>query len=274
MGNKPLQKGSRAKGPQKGSFNPHYDDRNKKHGVLSDFRAQQLGPLIILRFHSPKAQHQALARLEAFYESKDAVGTYISLANPQTRRLCPNYKAFNLPTSAIYDWLVAMRTAELGASQSIAGKFEAAFQGWWGPFVNTEESRLLAHLAQAGCFGRLSARGEVPSYLISVSEQSAILHEALHALYFLHSDYRDRAQEVWDRLSKRCQLTIQQGMVLRGYGSHVWVDEFQAYVSENVGEFGNKTKEECTEVKKLLLSAQEVAWKELGMNISAIHQGP
>lgn len=57
---------------------------------------------------------------------------------------------------------------------------------------------------------------------------------------------------------------------MRGYGQQVWVDEFQAYVSENTGEFGKKFRAECEEVGIVLTQAQAQAWKELNLNIAQL----
>lgn len=233
-----------------------YSGSIKKDGP--EFNVQIQGPLIIFTFYSPKAQHQALARLETFYESESEATNYINLDEAKTKRLCPNYQAFNLPTIAVHDWLLAMLDSEITAPKSVGRR--------WRPFTNSSESCLLDHLGQVGCLEKPQL-GEAPSYLISVSDKSSVPHEASHALYFLHSGYRKKAQQAWDGLSGKCRSIVQQDMMLRGYGSHVWVDEFQAYVSKNDSEFGKKTKDECMRAKKMLVAAQALAWQDLGLDV-------
>lgn len=234
-------------------------------GSKPDFLTQHQGPLILLKFATLKAQHQTLARMESFYESNKDARTYINLKEAATKGLCQNYQAFNLPVIAIWDWLQAMRASENTLQETSSN----APHGWWHSFASPHEALLLEHLSQVGCF-KSPATGKVPSYLISVTEASAIPHEALHALYFLHSGYKETAQQVWKGLSPKCQAVISHDFTLRGYGEHVWVDEFQAYVSEDDGEFGNKSRQECNEAKGVLIKAQGVAWKELDMHIGTL----
>lgn len=233
-----------------------------------DFLTQHHGPLILLKFTTPKAQHQALARMESFYESNNNARTYINLQEAATKSLCRNYEAFNLPVSAVREWLQAMRESE-NTLQETSGNNP---QGWWRSYTTPQEACLLQHLSQVGCF-KNSVTGEIPQYLISVTGASAIPHEVLHALYFLHPGYKEKSQQVWAGLSQKCQTVISKTFTLRGYGEHVWVDEFQAYVSEDDGEFGNKTRKECAEAQTHLIKAQATAWRELDMNIGALLNG-
>lgn len=244
------------------------EESKAQDGSKPDFLTQHQGPLILLKFTTPKAQHQALARMESFYESNKESRTYINLQDTATKSLCRNYQAFNLPVSAICEWLQAMRISE-SPLQETSGNIP---QGWWRSFTTPQEACVLRHLSQVGCF-KSPTSGEAPSYLISVTEASAIPHEALHALYFLHPGYKEKAQQVWMGLSQKCQAVISQDFTLRGYGEHVWVDEFQAYVSEDHGEFGNKARQECSDAKGSLIKAQGAAWKELDMNIGAFLKG-
>lgn len=251
------------------------ESRKLQDGLASDFAVQRHGPVIVFRYTSPSAQHHAFARVEAFYESKSDAQTYLSLQAASNRRLCANYQAFNLPTTALHSWLQAMWNAETGFQKSKEDRPEhKGTQGWWHAFTNPHESSLLAHLSQAGWLrGAELGDPAAQSYLVSASDESSIPHEALHALYFLHAGYRDEVQRVWDRLSKKCQSIIQRDLALRGYGEHVWVDEFQAYVVEDVAEFGNRAKQECNEASLALRSAQKLAWSDLGLDRNILMHG-
>lgn len=170
--------------------------------------------------------------------------------------------------TALQSWLQAMWNAETGSQKSKEDRLEHnGTQGWWHAFTNPHESSLLAHLSQAGWLrGAELGDPAAQSYLVSVSDEGSMSHEVLHALYFLHAGYRDEVQRMWDGLTKKCRSIVQRDLTLKGYGEHVWVDEFQAYVVENVAEFGNRTKQECTEASLVLRSAQKSAWSELGMD--------
>lgn len=233
----------------------------------SDFIVQRHGPTILLQFTVPEAQHLALFRMESLYKSKSDAQPYVPLQNPGTKLLCRNYQAFNLPISSIYEWFQAMQKTEKNLCQSQGNlDIHKSLQGWWSLFTNSQESRLLDHLWQFGCLRDIKP-GEVPSYLISVTYKSVIQHEISHAFYFLHPGYGHKVHQLWMGLSKKIRLIISHNLLMRGYGQHVWVDEFQAYVSEDRGEFENKTKQECDEALLELRAAQSSTWKERDLNV-------
>lgn len=241
------------------------------------FTFQQQGHLILFKFKTPDAQYQALARMESFYESNEVAGTYITLEEGATRGLCRGYKAFNVPVSAIREWLQEMQ-ASGNMLQDVSNNNTS--QGWWRSFTSPQEAQVLDHLSRAGCF-KSPAAGAAPRYLISVSTNSIaqlgllLHHELSHALYFLHTGYRETVQLAWNGLSKKSRSVISQDLAMREYAVHVWVDEFQAYVSEEGGEseFGNIAKLECGEVKAVLAKAQCSAWKELNLDVNVFFQG-
>lgn len=242
-------------------------NRTQDDSAPADFQVQRHGPLILLHFTAPKIQHQAMARMEAFYESKSEAEKYISLQDPKTQLLCRNYQAFNLPLCAIREWLHAMQTSE-GISSSRQGNANPFCTArWWCPFTNSQECQLLTQLCRLGLFN--APKGwDASRYLISITNKSAIHHELLHALFFLHPGYREKAQGLWEGLSNRCRIVVTNDLLMRGYGEQVWVDEFQAYVSENAGEFGKKVRAECNEAGMVLRDAQAQAWKELNLDIA------
>lgn len=242
-------------------------NRGQDESMPVTFQVQKHGPLILLHFTNPKTQHQALARMEAFYESKSEAKNYISLHDPKTEHLCRNYEAFNMPVCAIQEWLQAMKIAEhvSSSTQDTAKQFSTS--GWWRPFTSSQESLLLTQLWTLGLFNM--PKGCVASsYLISVTNKSAIHHELLHALFFFHPGYRDKVEGIWRGLSRKCRMRVSNDLSMRDYGEQVWVDEFQAYVSENAGEFGGKVSAECNGAGIVLREAQAQAWEELNVNIS------
>lgn len=241
---------------------------SQNDSISVDFHAQRHGPLIFLHFKTSQTQHHALARMEAFYESSSGAKTYISLQDPKTKLLCRNYEAFNMPILAIQEWLKAMQISEKVFNTTTQGNDNScSIPGWWDPFTNPQESLLLDHLWSLGLLK--TPKGHAAStYLISVTDKSAIRHELLHALFFLHSGYREKVQKVWEGLSSKCRLVVSNDLLMRNYGEQVWVDEFQAYVSENAGEFGKKLKTECEEAGMVFREAQDEAWKELHLNVS------
>lgn len=253
--------------PQTHPTNSLQQNRGKNNSVPVEFHVQRHGPLLLLHFNSALTQHQALARMEAFYESKSEGKTYISLQDPKTNLLCRNYEAFNMPVSAIQEWLQAMRSSEMVFSSTQGNDSPRSIPGWWCPFTNSQESFLLNELWSLGLL-KAPKGHDASSYLISVTDKSAIHHELLHALFSLHSGYRSKVQGVWEGLSSECRMVIYNDLLMRDYGEQVWVDEFQAYVSENAGEFGKKVRTECEEAAMVLRESQAQAWTELNLNIA------
>lgn len=285
------------------------DSRAKYHdsepSIITEICSLRVhGPLAIFTFPCRKTQHDAFARLAAFYESSGNAGRYISLEEAERMRLCQNYEAYNVPTSVVREWLGVMRAAavEVGkatwnsdkktttnttttAHQCTQKRGVDSREEWWVTLTNKAETQLLAYLNQLGCLNSTELRSQLPNraiascktvlptYIIAITSARALPHEALHALYFLHKDYRECAQKAWNGLSKRCQAIIQQDMKQRGYAPHIWVDEFQAYVSEDEEIFGKRAREECSPAKRLLLSAQKVAWHDLKLDVDQFLEG-
>jgi hypothetical protein len=80
------------------------------------------------------------------------------------------------------------------------------------------------------------------SYLIACLEKdkSTILHEWAHAHYYFNSTYRELIATEWNNLDPLLQKVIMKELELRNYHPDVFLDEFQAYVRENPGDFGKK----------------------------------
>lgn len=283
MGRKPSKKSAKSandRNPPATSFSSNYEGATVHEG---NFVSVRRGLVIILRFSSPANQHRALARVESYYESNSEARKYLSLKESEQKRLCPNYEAFNLPLCALHDWLRAMREAEGIVkpqqqdtnTDTIETTATTPQKHWWSSCTNSQESLLLEHLSKAGCLDERAAPTKVIhqhcvtsnlSYLISTTSDASLPHEMLHALYHIHAGYRATAQKAWkEGLLKKTRAVVQQDLLLRGYGPQVWADEFQAYISEDAGEFGKRLEDECLEMQKMLLVAQKSARAELGM---------
>jgi primosomal protein N' len=80
------------------------------------------------------------------------------------------------------------------------------------------------------------------SYMIACLEKdkSTILHEWAHAHYFFNPTYRELIEKEWILLDPLLQKVIKKELEMRNYHPDVFLDEFQAYVRENPGDFGKK----------------------------------
>ncbi|UZJ56948.1 hypothetical protein CBS101457_006268 [Exobasidium rhododendri] len=234
--------------------------------------------LLTLLFETKIAQHAALSRIEAFYESTRDEQKYLTLEQAKRSRLCQNYEAFNFPIAVVVKWLSKLQQSHcpdgkpeantLDTDGTLSGPDLEKFH-WWEPYCNQEERRLLDHLAKLGVLAESndSERGAIaaPVYLISAlaSQVSSLRHERLHFLYFVSADYREKVQREYETLSAKSLRIIQRDLVLRKYAPHVWVDEFQAYVSEDAGEFGSSIRLECQVIGRALQRYQAKLWNDL-----------
>ncbi|EST07719.1 DFDF domain protein [Kalmanozyma brasiliensis GHG001] len=228
-------------------------------------------PILTLLFPTAALQHSALARMEAFYESSSTSKAYLSLQQAADERICRNYQGFNLPLSAVREWLEAMHESTSSSD----------LPRWWAEHCSGEENDLLdllvTHNAIAvneGAVSRSGEGGEV-SYLIScVASQahSTLPHELLHALYFLSPTYRSEVDTQYDSLSPQNRKVIETDLGLRKYAPEVWRDEFQAYLAEGLGsekEFGNKPAAECKVIAEQLRAQVKGEWSRLGLDVGA-----
>ncbi|KAK0544042.1 enhancer of mRNA decapping [Tilletia horrida] len=109
-----------------------------------------------------------------------------------------------------------------------------------------------------------------PTYLISAlsSQSFDLTHERLHALFHLSPTYAQRATELYHtQLSAKIRSAIEWDLSARGYRKEMYADEWQAYVSEDPGEFGGKAKAECAQLRVELLALQKKAKAELGLTL-------
>lgn len=105
-----------------------------------------------------------------------------------------------------------------------------------------------------------------PTYLISsVKAHTAknLPHERLHALYYLGTEYRQQCNQIWDDLPPKERKVVEYDLHMRGYAEHVWPDEFQAYISEDVKEFGQRVVSTVAEARQDILKAQKLAWDRM-----------
>lgn len=266
-------------------------DVAEAHEEEPSFTSTSNGPLLTLLFRSARAQHDALARVESYYESEASSSgggdkkRYLTLEEARQAKLCRNYEAFNLPVDVVRTWLAEMRTVE--RQQQLTSDIDADDGQWWRHFCNPAESALLSHLASLGCLqddgeeekkeggggggggGGGEGQRQAPTYLISALASQAtasLAHESLHALYFLHPTYRNEVGRLYDEeIPRKMQSIIEHDLSMRGYDRRVWLDEFQAYVSNDAGEFGAKPKEACAEVRSRLRQIQRLCWPEAGL---------
>lgn len=230
-------------------------------------------PLLTLLFVSAQAQHAALSRIEAFYESHSGEKRYLTLDEAKQGRLCQHYEAFNFPLSTVVDWLRCMKQRHApDDDRRDTQDSDSQAAPWWKVFCNIHEVHLLEHLATLGVLleDEASLDGiamDVPVYLISTLEtkQAALQHERLHFLYYVSPRYGAQVQEEYQKLSAKTRKIIENDLTMRKYSPTVWLDEFQAYVSEDAGEFGKSIQEECRQVQSNLKALQRQLWKDLNV---------
>lgn len=237
--------------------------------------------LVTLLFDAKSAQHNALSRIEAFYESPaQGEQRYVDVEAAKAQRQCPNYEAFNFPMHAVRAWLYQMRVAHgvdahkpeeetQHQTTDVARDARGDDGPWWRAYCNREESQVLSYLEACGCL-RDEEKAEhastpTPVYLISTlssQQASSLPHEQLHFLYHIAPSYRSIVQRHYDSLQAKTQRIIENDLRMRGYAQHVWLDEFQAYVSLDAGEFGKKAVEECGPIRLALIQVQKTLLKE------------
>lgn len=228
-------------------------------------------PLLTLLFESKIAQHAALSRIEAFYESTRDTQVYLTLDQAKAERQCQHYEAFNFPIDAVGQWLASMEQKHYpeGKASVENGKEDVTSSEsdshWWKAHCNNQEYHLLTYLDTLGVFEEDQSMVAPPIYLISTisSKQASLRHERLHFLYYISPSYRNIVKEQYDSLSTKSLKIIENDLAMRKYSSHVWIDEFQAYVSEDAGEFGNSVKQDCQEISQTLRNHQAKILNEL-----------
>jgi hypothetical protein len=78
-------------------------------------------------------------------------------------------------------------------------------------------------------------------YIIGIYNSKSILHEKLHAKYYLDSDYRNKINKEWDQLETTKREHITKFLKRLGYCDKVIIDEYQAYrYSEKPNFYGIK----------------------------------
>lgn len=297
-GANPLKARLKASSTKGGNHSPPTEtESDDRHEGMQAFVATTDGPIMVLRFVSRAAQHRAMARAETYYESVDA-----RLAGYQSwnalgkifgeehhipcrdtwriiadRHLCKGYEAFNLPVSAMRNWIEDMRAVEVVTQKTETEADDRT--SWLKAVCLREEVQLLEHLADQGVIDLASTtpnHAEDPTqgksssdvqYLISTTSSSigtALLHERLHALYHLSPRYASEVHTQYTTsLSKKSRKVVEHDLKMRGYRDSVWEDEWQAYLlgssagdAEGPGEatWGKGPREECLECRGVLRS--------------------
>ncbi|KAL9937353.1 hypothetical protein V8E36_003762 [Tilletia maclaganii] len=191
--------------------------------------------------------------------------------------------------------------ADGGGERSAAPELKS----WWEEETCAQERHLLRLLGQLGCLdalpfgpcpGQLEARTPEgpqqsegpgtsadpsvatsgsgpapripPTYVISAlaSQVHDLTHERLHALFHLSPTYAATSTALYNTLSPKIRTAIEWDLSARGYRAAIFADEWQAYTSENPGEFGGKARAECEALRGELWKAQAQARKELGLS--------
>lgn len=228
---------------------------------------ERTSPLLTLLFESKSAQHAALSRIEAFYESSLESQRYLTLEEAKQERLCQHYEAFNFPIDIVEKWLQCMQKRH--GSPPTNEDQERPIAPWWKDYCNAHEYHLLHYLMQLGLFQEdtQKAEGGSPIYLVSTlsTKQGALQHERLHFLYYISAEYRDKVLIEYQSLSLKTRKIIETDLAMRKYSPAVYVDEFQAYISEDAGEFGKSIYQECLEIQLILKPLQRRLWKGLNL---------
>lgn len=234
--------------------------------------------LLTLLFDTKAGQHAALARIEGFYESTQDAQLYLTLEQARERRQCQHYEAFNFPLTTVRKWLGCMAEAHgmegQHAQEGDPGGSAEDGSGvkWWKAYCNEQEAQLLDHLDNLGALTQFDSdvnnTSHAPEYLISVlsSQRAAALrHEQLHFLYHISPSYRAQVQDEHRSLSAKARKIIERDLTMRKYSAHVWVDEFQAYISQDAGEFGSSIRDECQAISQSLRRYQQPLIRQFGL---------
>jgi hypothetical protein len=235
--------------------------------------------LLTLLFDTKEAQHSALSRIEAFYESSQNSQRYLTLAEAKEHRQCEHYEAYNFPLVIVRTWLNSMEKVHYPDGRPSSGRVKDDEEDedenvektqWWKAHCSVQEIHLLAFLDSLDLLEEPNSidptsTSTSPVYLISTlsSKQASLRHERLHFLYYISPTYRKKVEEEFESLSSKARKIVERDLTMRKYSPQVWIDEFQAYVSEDAGEFGNSVKQECQDISQSLQMYQREIWKGL-----------
>lgn len=250
------------------------------------FVAAVHGPVITLLFASKPAQHAALARIEAFYESSSHANAYLTQEHAARERICLGYEAFNFPLDSVVRWLAAMRRAEPAAQAP-----PASSDPWWHTSCTLLERAFLHYLVDMGLLdaeggATASAEGAYVIAALASSAQEALAHERLHVLYYRSPAYRALLAELWNELPQAARGAIELDLRMRRYRESVWQDELGAYLGIRPAprgvsqrdpslEFGNKNAATCREIRAILLQRIPQFWhSDVGIDEAELEVPP
>ena len=101
------------------------------------------------------------------------------------------------------------------------------------------------------------------SYLISTTGSNAILlHELLHALFYVDQDYREKVRAIVAKYPKEAELQFED-LKQMGYADMSLVDELNAYTC-GYGEIG------CSSLEKELIALSQAAIKDNGIDMNEL----
>ena len=73
-----------------------------------------------------------------------------------------------------------------------------------------------------------------PFYLIAGHDDSVIIHEVAHGLFYVNTLYRTQMLSLIKEMPKDFIARFKKGLWKQGYSSNVYLDEIQAYCVDNI----------------------------------------
>ncbi|KAJ3196601.1 hypothetical protein HK101_008393 [Irineochytrium annulatum] len=130
-----------------------------------------------------------------------------------------------------------------GANMPITSflKFCDGLQDSGGSALEEDEKHVREVIKEAK-LAAVTAKVEPPCYLIAAvkADRPTLAHEWAHARFYVDEDYRAQCVKVYDTLDEAVRAGIIKELIGWNYQPAGYVDEFQAYVVEDAGSFGEK----------------------------------
>ncbi|KAJ3287997.1 hypothetical protein HK104_008374 [Borealophlyctis nickersoniae] len=209
------------------------------------------GTVCILTFSDTRSLTAALGRPHVRYEGG--------------KELRGPLKGINMPTESLKDWLDEVGAASCSEAErlvlnlvgirvdvtkgggdtdsrladqvaSMSLERDAAPEAAGGSSIDIDSRNDPEGSVENGRSSPLAA------YVIAclAKDQSTLLHEYAHAVFYLSPAYRAECERMWSALGDDAKRAIEKELAFRNYAPEVTVDEFQAYVVEGPQEFGKK----------------------------------
>ena len=84
-----------------------------------------------------------------------------------------------------------------------------------------------------------------PKYYLIATEaedEDTLKHEICHALYYVHDEYKKKANSIVKKLSRECYDKLTLALTELGYTKKVFKDELQAYITTGISALEYKVK--------------------------------